>query len=58
MNLYMKKIFVIVVSVLFSMQVMASVKTDVGGVKQPSVEWVYNLSVVEKAEIAARLAKE
>ncbi|MGB2119657.1 MAG: hypothetical protein ACPH96_06050 [Porticoccaceae bacterium] len=58
MNLYMKKIFVIVVSVLFSMQVMASVKTDVGGVKQPSVEWVHYLSVVEKAEIAARLAKE
>ena len=58
MNLYMKKIFVIVVSVLFSMQVIASVKTDVGGVKQPSVEWVHYLSVVEKAEIAARLAKE
>ena len=32
MNLYMKKIFSVVVSVLFSTQVMALEKTDVGGV--------------------------
>lgn len=58
MNLYMKKIFSVVVSVLFSTQVMALEKTDVGGVQQPSVQWVHYLSAVEKAEIAGRLAKE
>ena len=54
----MKKIFSVVVSVLFSTQVMALEKTDVGGVQQPSVQWVHYLSAVEKAEIAGRLAKE
>lgn len=58
MNLYMKKIIVIVVSVLFSIQVMATEKTDMGGVKQPPVQWVHYLSAVEKAELAGRLAKE
>ncbi len=58
MNLYMKKIIVLVVSVLFSMQVMALEKTDMGGVTQPPVQWVHYLSAAEKAEIAGRLAKQ
>ena len=58
MNLYMKKIFVVLVSVVFSMQAMALEKTDVGGIQQPPIQWVNYLSTVEKAEIAGRLAKE
>ena len=39
MNLYMKKIFVVLVSVVFSMQAMALEKTDVGGIQQPPIQW-------------------
>ena len=51
MNLYVKKIFVVLVSVVFSMQAMALEKTDVGGVQQPPVQWVHYLSAVEKPEL-------
>lgn len=54
----MKKIFVVGVSVLFSIQVMALEKADVDGVQQSPIQWVHYLSAVEKAEIAGRLAKE
>ena len=57
MNLY-RKIFSILVSMLFSIQVMALEEANGDGVQQPPIQWVRYLSAVEKAEIAGGLAKE